>query len=247
MTAGAGEHNPAEMPVKFTCPDGEPSITYEIVNGVELKVETYPDGTVVTRHHKKVGMPPSPPSRSSITFERKVTVTVTPDMFPEDKREEVWAWLEERCLTNGGVFTADRIHDLDTKAVFTIEDALPGLDDVVGEYVEDNEDDIGENIADRWGEAIDDWKDAILAGKHYPEYCSCSLCRTIGEPYRLAKVAESRYKNNLKLKEPYLSVLKMLTDQATNALIHTHEDFPMELYLKAEAILDPIVDAINDA
>jgi len=232
--------------IKLALPDGEPSITYEIVGDTELKVETYPDGTKITRHHKKVAEPPHPPKRSSITFERKVTVTVTPDMINADKRDEVWAWLEERCILNKGVFTADRIHDLDTKAVFTIEDALPGLDDVVGEYVEDNEDDIGENIADRWAEAIDEWKNAILAGKHFPEFCPCSLCRTIGEPYRLAKEAESRYKQ-FKLKEPYLSRLKPFVDRATTALTSAHEDFPIELYLKAEAILDPIVDAINDA
>lgn len=48
--AAAAEAYPLRM-------SGEPTVTYEIVGDNELKVETYPNGTKITRHHKKVDEP----------------------------------------------------------------------------------------------------------------------------------------------------------------------------------------------
>ena len=57
------------------------STTFEIHGDTELKVETYPNGTIITRYHKKVGSPTLKiveEPKADDTLDRNLLMTTTP-------------------------------------------------------------------------------------------------------------------------------------------------------------------------
>jgi len=282
------------------------STTFEIHGDTELKVETYPDGTIITRYHKKVGEPslknypilkiveepeaddtidrnllmtttpspsitaknewitkPEPPKRETdqwgiekplkrpfIRIERRMFVTITPEMIPEDRRDLVWAWIEEQTDRNNGIFKADPVYDNPdipnpAEKIFDWETALPGLDETICEYVEENEADMGENIADHWEVAKDEWQKSVWKDEHHERWCSCPFCRTIGQPLILAKEADALFKK-YRFSSPKIEAkIRNLIKTAENLLL-TADELPLRLHQLTESLLEPIVDAIAD-
>jgi hypothetical protein len=184
----------------------------------------------------------------SITIEKTIKITITPDMIDDGVRDAVWAWLE----TVVGV--SETVDAETAQSVMNIEEALPAFDEVIEEYVDENKADVGENIVEQWNVKIEKWATEIMNGTHIERFCDCCFCKTIGVPLIIAENAVELWNtirtahsdsNNIEIEAHRIRRLRVLIKRSKALLEQQYYNLPCRIVTLIETHIDSITDQLG--